>query len=212
MTLWHYHMLFGELLCCILHRWTEMSLWGRCRGTCTRSRKWKSSQPWENSERRWGPLTVLFSPHQLMDDSEACAPESHVLLKLHRHISVAQLSLGWLTSCCNRLQRDLKHCDLAWTLWSRLNLTMHLFLHLFFFGLFSDSSQQRMRPSSLKTPQLLWASLKKWPQTSVSLETWFYNNLDPVCSYWTIWFVSSSLSGSEDKIMALASSGVKTKA
>lgn len=117
-----------------------------------------------------------FSPHRFMDDSEACAPESHVLLKLHRHVLVTELSLGWLTSCCNRLQRDPKHCDLAWTLWSRLKLTMYLFL-------VCDSSLRRMRPSSLKIPQLLWASLKKWPQTSVSLETWFYDNLDPVCSY-----------------------------
>lgn len=112
-------MLFGELVCHILHRWTEMSLWGRCRGTCTRSRKWKSSQPWENSERRWGSLTAdvmffLFSPHRFMDDSEACAPESHVLLKLHRHMT-------WQT------EQLLQQASEA----SRLKLTMHLFWFCF---------------------------------------------------------------------------------
>lgn len=38
-------------------RWIGTSWWGSCRGTCTRSRRWKSSWPWKSSERRWWLLT-----------------------------------------------------------------------------------------------------------------------------------------------------------
>lgn len=39
-------------------RWIGTSLLGSCRGTITRSRKWKFSQLWKSSERRWWWLTA----------------------------------------------------------------------------------------------------------------------------------------------------------
>lgn len=47
-----------HIVCDILPRWTEMSWWENCHGTCTHSRNWKFSQPWENWERRWGMLVA----------------------------------------------------------------------------------------------------------------------------------------------------------
>lgn len=119
-------------MCDIVCRWIEMSWWGNCRGTCTRSRKWKSSQPWENLERRWGTLTAemwcSFFPQAAGWFRGSCC-WVHMNYLSCSALFQSCLSLGWQTSCYNRLRSLFRRsCNiLNIIVWSELELTTNYF-------------------------------------------------------------------------------------
>lgn len=84
-------------MCGILPRWTEMSWWGNCPGTCSRSRNWKFSQPLENLERRWGMLTAEMQCFSMSSWMIQCLvlKSPHKVLQLHWIILVISVSLDY---------------------------------------------------------------------------------------------------------------------
>lgn len=85
--------------------------------------------------------------------------------------STRDYSRGWFRGLCY-VKSEMIH-------FSHAALTSCLECFLSFMLQICDSSPQKTRRSSLKTPQRPWASLKKWLQTKVSikmilLQNWYF--------------------------------------